>query len=143
LAADADEPQNLAQAITEISERASLLVREEIELAKAEIMGKLTKLITGAVIAVAAGGFILLGLFFSLHGLAWLVTYELFPHDQVFWGFFVVAGALLLFAVLAGLIAAWALRRGSPPVPSMAIDEAKKIRDAVGPKDPEPAKDAA
>jgi hypothetical protein len=35
------------------------------------------------------------------------------------------------------------LRRGSPPVPSMAIDEAKKIRDAVGPKDPEPAKDAA
>jgi uncharacterized iron-regulated membrane protein len=143
LAANADEPQNLAQAITEISERASVLVREEIELAKAEIMGKLTKLITGAIIAAAAGGFVLLGLFFSLHGLAWLVTYELFPHDQVFWGFFVVAASLLAFAVVAGLVAAWALRRGSPPTPSMAIDEAKKIREAVGAKDATPAKDAA
>jgi hypothetical protein len=137
LAADSGEPQNLAQAITEISERASLLVREEIELAKAEITAKLTKLITGAVVALAGGVFVLGAIYFSLHGLAWLAWYELFPKNQIFWGYFVVAGSMLLFGALAGFIAAFALRRGSPPTPSMAIDEARKIRDAVGPKDGE------
>jgi hypothetical protein len=28
-----------------------------------------------------------------------------------------------------------ALRRGTPPTPTMAIDEARKIRDTVGAKD--------
>jgi len=132
-----DEPQNLAQAITEISERASLLVREEIELAKAEMTAKLTKLVTGAVVAVAAGVFVIGALYFSLHGLAWLAWYELFPNRQVFWGYFVVAGGLLALGGLSGFIAARALRRGSPPTPAMAIDEARKIRDAVGTKDAE------
>ena len=43
--------QNIAEAIQEVSERAQLLVREEIELAKAEVTAKVTKLIKGAVIA--------------------------------------------------------------------------------------------
>jgi Putative Actinobacterial Holin-X, holin superfamily III len=134
LPAEPDEPQNLAQAITEISERASLLVREEIELAKAEITAKLTKLVTGAIVALAAGFFVLGALYFSLHGLAWLAWYELFPRSEIFWGYFTVAGGLLLLGALAGLVAARALHRGSPPTPAMAIDEARKIRDAVGSK---------
>jgi hypothetical protein len=135
LAAEQGEPQNLAQAITEISERASLLVREEIELAKAEITTKLTRLLTGAVVGIAAGVFVLVALFFALIGLAWLVWYEFFPRGEIFWGFFVVAGALLLFGCLSGLLAALALRRGSPPTPTMAIDEARKIRETVAAKD--------
>jgi hypothetical protein len=137
LPAEPEEPQNLAQAIAEISERAQLLVREEIELAKAEMAAKLTKLVTGAIVAVAAGVFVLAALYFSLHGLAWLAWYELFPANQIFWGYFVVAGGLLLLGVLAGLLAARALRHGSPPTPAMAIDEARKIRDTVGAKDAE------
>ena len=39
--------QNIAQAIQEVSERATLLVREEIELAKAEVTEKVTKLDQG------------------------------------------------------------------------------------------------
>ena len=35
--------QNIAQAIQEVSERASMLVREEIELAKVEVTEKITK----------------------------------------------------------------------------------------------------
>ncbi|MGA2469744.1 MAG: phage holin family protein [Solirubrobacteraceae bacterium] len=140
MAADAPEPpQNLAQAISEISERASLLVREEIELAKAEMAAKLTRLITGAIVGLVAGVFIVAALLFALHGLAWLATYELFPNNEVFLGYFAVAGALIVFAVLAGLIAALALRHASPPTPTMAIDEARKIRDAVGPKEPDAA----
>lgn len=125
-------PENIAAAITEISERATLLIRDELDLARAEISAKIGKLVRGTVIGLAAGMFVVVAVFFVLIGLAWLAWYELFPAGQYFWGFFVVAGALLVFALLAGLLAARLVRRGAPPSPSMAIDEARKIRDAVG-----------
>ena len=120
----------LAQAITDISERASLLVREEIELAKAEISARLTKLITGAVIGIVAGVFILTGLFFLLNSAAW-GAYLIFGGTDYWVGFLMVALALFALGLLAGLIAARAMRRGAPPTPAMAIDEAKKIRETV------------
>lgn len=136
MAAEQEEiPENIAAAITEISERATLLIRDEIELARAEISAKIGKLVRGAAIGVAAGIFIVVATFFVLIGLAWLAWYELFPAGQYFWGFFVVAGALLVLAVLAGVLAARLFRRGSPPSPQMAIDEARKIREAVGPRE--------
>jgi Putative Actinobacterial Holin-X, holin superfamily III len=132
LAAEQEEiPDNIASAITEISERATLLIRDEIELARAEIAAKLRKLLTGAVVGVVAGIFVLVAGMFILEGLAWLFYYELFPAGEVFWGFFMMAGVLLLFAVLGGLLAFKAMRRATPPAPSMAIDEARKIREAV------------
>ena len=136
MAAETSESASIAQAVAEISERATTIVREEIELAKAEITGKLIKLLTGAVVAFAAGIFLIVALLFALHGFAWLATYELFPHDQVFWGYFVVAGGLILLGVLAGLAAALALRRGTPPTPTMAIDEARKLKDSVAKEPP-------
>jgi hypothetical protein len=124
---------NLAAAITEVSERASVLVREEIELAKAEMTQKATRLARGAVVGVAAGVFIVTALFFALIGFAWLLYYEL-PIGNAFtyfWGFFAMALILLLFGVLAGFLAAKALKAGSPPTPQMAIEEARKIRETV------------
>jgi uncharacterized membrane protein YqjE len=129
--------QNIAQAIQEVSERAQLLVREEIELAKAEVSAKVTKLVKGAVIGVTAGIFAVFGLLFLLHGLAWLAWFELFPDEQFFWGFLVVAGLLFLMGALAGFIAARAFRAGAPPKPAMAIDEAKRIRETVQSPHPE------
>ena len=129
--------QNIAQAIQEVSERASLLVREEIELAKVEVTAKITKLVKGAVVGIAAGIFAIFGLVYLLHGFAWLAWYELFPNDQFFWGFFVVAAVLFLVGALAGFIAARALKSGAPPVPTMAIDEAKLIRETVQSPHPE------
>jgi hypothetical protein len=124
---------NLAAAITEVSERASVLVREEIELAKAEMTQKATRLAKGAAVGVAAGVFIVTALFFALIGLAWLLYYEL-PIGNAFtyfWGFFAMALILLLLGVLAGFLAAKALKAGSPPTPQMAIEEARKIRETV------------
>jgi hypothetical protein len=133
LATEQEEiPENIAAAITEISERATLLIRDELDLARAEISAKISKLVRGTVIGLAAGMFVVVAVFFVLIGLAWLAWYELFPAGEYFWGFFVVAGALLLFALLAGVLAAKLVRRGAPPSPSMAIDEARKIREAVG-----------
>jgi uncharacterized membrane protein YqjE len=130
LAAD-PEQQSIGAAVQEISERASLLIREEIELAKAEISEKVNKLIRGAVVGIAAGIFVVTALLFILHGFAWLAWFELFSEGQFFWGFFVVAGVLLVLAGLAGWIAARAMKSGAPPTPEMAIEEAKLIRATV------------
>lgn len=120
---------DLAQTVQDISERVSLLVHEEIELAKAEVAGKVTKLLRGIVIGLAAGIFVIVGLLFLLHGMAWLAWYAL-PVDtgSIFWGFFVVAGLLFLLGGLAGYLAAKFFKDSTPPVPEMAIDEAGKIR---------------
>jgi hypothetical protein len=125
--------QNIATAISEVSERATLLVREEIELAKAEVTEKAIKLIRGAVVGVAAGIFFVTALVFVLVGCAWLLYYYLPIGTQFtyFWGFFAMAVILVVLGVLAGLLAARLVKRSSPPVPTMAIDEARKIRDSV------------
>ena len=125
-------PQNIATAITDVTERFTVLIHEEIELAKAEVTEKTTKLAKGAVVAVAAGVFLVTALFFVLIGLAFLLYY-VFPVGAFayFWGFFAMALILIVLGALAGLIAAKVVKKGSPPVPNMAIDEARKIRESV------------
>jgi hypothetical protein len=127
-----DTPQNIATAIADISERASVLVREEIELAKAELTEKTTRIAKGAVVAAVAGVFFVCALLFILIGCAWLLYYYL-PGNQFtfFWGFFAMALILVALGVAAGLIAARAVKRGSPPMPTMAIEEAQKIKETV------------
>lgn len=124
-APDDGQPQNLATAVTDISERVTLLVREEIELAKAEVTQKVTRLVKGAVVAIAAGIFAVTGLLFLLHALSWLLNQEVFSSS--YWGFFVVAGALFVLGGVAGYLAAKWLKTGAP-TPDMAIDEAQLIR---------------
>jgi uncharacterized membrane protein YqjE len=132
--------QNITTAVTEISDRALQLVHEEIELAKAEVSEKVTRLLTGTVVGIAAGVFILAALQFVLIGLALLAWWAIpwIGATEFFWGFFIVAGGLVLLAALAGGLAARAVRAGSPPVPSMALEEARKIRESVnaGPEIP-------
>lgn len=126
------QPASLVQAIQEVSEKAQILVREEIELAKVEVTQKVTKLGKGAVVAAAAGIFVLAALVMILFGLAWLAYWAIpFPDGQYFWGYFTVAAILLLLAAVAGYVAFRALKAGSPPAPNMAIEEAKLIKDTV------------
>jgi hypothetical protein len=137
--------QGIAAAITEVTERASLLIREEIELAKTEITEKTTRLAKGAVVAIVAGVFFFTALFFVLIGCAWLLYYEL-PIGSAFtffWGFFAMALILVVLGVIAGLLAYKAVKAGAPPTPDMAIEEARKIRETVssssGPSTPPPS----
>lgn len=124
-----DPTHELAQSVQEISERVTLLVHEEIELAKAEVSGKVTKLLRGIVIGLAAGIFVVVGLLFALHGMAWLAWYALpVGNNSFYWGFFFVAGLLFLLGGIAGYLAAKFFKDSTPPVPEMAIDEAGKIR---------------
>src|SRR4051794_28895775 len=136
--AEASGDVKIGQAIQEVSERAQILVREEIELAKAEVTQKLSVLAKGAAVGIVAGIFAIAGLLFLLHGLSWLVWYALFSgSSNYFWGFFIVAGVLFLLGALAGFLAARAFKKGSPPTPDLAIDEAKRIRATVQAEHPE------
>jgi uncharacterized membrane protein YqjE len=128
----------IGQAIQEVSERAQILVREEIELAKAEISAKVSQLVKGAVVGIVAGVFAIFALFLLLDGFAWLAYYLLpVPDQTVFWGFFLVAGVLFLIGAFAGFLASRAFKRGSPPTPEVAIDEAKRIAETVKSEHPE------
>ena len=61
----------LGDAIQDVTEKLSLLFREEIELAKTEMTEKVTKLIQGAVVGIVAGIFFVFGLIYLLHAGAW------------------------------------------------------------------------
>jgi len=130
LPADELRQTTLADAVTQVSERVSLLVREEIELAKAEMAIKTRRLGVGVVVGIVAGVFFVNAILFALMAAAWGI-YLIFGGTAYWAGFAIVAGMLVIFGVLAGGLAYRALRRGTPPAPTMAIDEAKKIRDTV------------
>jgi uncharacterized membrane protein YqjE len=135
--ADNQQPSDLGQAIQEVTETATLLVREEIELAKAEMTEKVTKLLKGAVVGIVAGIFAVAGLIYLLHALSWLI-WQLVGSDDDFWiGFLIVAVALFLLGALAGFLASRFLKGGSPPTPAMAIEEGKLIKETV--TNPRPA----
>ena len=122
-------PQNLGHTVAEISEKASILVREEIELAKTEVTQKATRLGKGAAVAAIAGVFAVLGLIFLLHTLSWLFAYII--GDEVFWGYLITTVLLFVLAGIAGFIGMRWIKKGSPPTPDMAIDEAKRIKETV------------
>ncbi|HEY3553017.1 MAG TPA: phage holin family protein [Solirubrobacterales bacterium] len=124
------EERSLADLVVDVSEHASTLVREEIELAKAEVSAKVSKLAKGSVVGIAAGTFAFLALILILHGIAWLLGEEVFS-GNIWAGYFVTAGIFLLIAALAGLIAYRAVKAGSPPVPEQAIEEAKLTKEML------------
>jgi hypothetical protein len=119
--------KNLGEIVSEVSEKASLLVRQEIELAKAEVTSKVSKLTRGAAVGAAAGVFLIFGITMFFHTLAWFL-YDLFDFGEIWYGFAIVTGILFLLAILAAFLAFRLFKKGAPPTPDMAIEEAKKTR---------------
>jgi uncharacterized membrane protein YqjE len=124
------EEMSVGELVFEVSDRASVLIREEIELAKTEVTEKVNRLLRGSVAGLAAGIFVLLALFLIMLGIAWLLNDLVFDN---FWaGFFVEAAVFLLIGAGAGLFAWRAFKRAAPPTPDMAIEQAKEIKAAFG-----------
>lgn len=124
------DDRSLADLVVTVSENASTLVREEIELAKAEVSEKVGKILRGSAIGVAAGVFAFLALILIMHGIAWVLAEELF--DGKAWpGFFIEAAIFLLVAALAGFLASKSLKQGALPVPEQAIEEAKLTKEML------------
>ncbi len=125
-----DRDKSVAELVIDVSERASTLVREEIELAKAEISEKVGKLLRGSVVGLAAGVFAFLALILAMHGFAWLIN-DLFFDGETWPGFFIEAALFLLIAAAAGFFAYRSVQAGAPPVPEQAIEEAKRTKEML------------
>jgi uncharacterized membrane protein YqjE len=120
--------KSLGEIVAEVSEKASQLVREEVELAKAEVTDKLSKLGRGAAIGAAAGVFLIFGVTMFFHGLAWFLDDVFNWEDNIWAGFAVVTALLFLLAALSAFIAYRLVKKGAPPTPDLAIEEARRTR---------------
>jgi len=128
------DERKLGELVFDVTEGVSGLVREEIQLAKAEVSEKAGKIAKGAVVGISAGVFAFLALILVMEGIAWLLNEEVF--DGKTWpGFFIEAAVFLLIAALAALIAYKAVKAGSPPVPEQAIEEAKLTKEMLKKED--------
>ena len=125
-----EDDRGVGELVFDVSERVSTLVREEFELAKTEITEKVSKLLKGSAVGAAAGVFAFLGLIMLMHSFAWLLN-ELFFEDAIWAGFLVEAVLFFAIAAIAGLVAYRAVQAGAPPMPEMAIEEGKRIRQTL------------
>jgi uncharacterized membrane protein YqjE len=128
------EERKLGELVFDVTEGVSGLVREEIQLAKAEVTEKAGKIAKGAVVGISAGVFAFLALILVMEGIAWLLNEEVF-NGKTWPGFFIEAAVFLLIAALAALIAYKAVKAGSPPIPEQAIEEAKLTKEMLTKED--------
>ena len=126
----ADE-KSIAELVVEVSEKASLLVREEIELAKAEVEQKVKAIGRGAVVATGAAFFVLLALIIAIEGAAWAIN-SAWGYRHLWIGFLIAAGGLILLAIVAAFVGIRSFSSGTPPTPDRAIEEARLIKESIG-----------
>jgi hypothetical protein len=122
-----ERSDSLAAAVTEVSEKLAVLVREEIELAKVETITKASGLARGAAAVAVGAVFGVFALVFVLLTIAWGINSAA---GSLWYGF---ASVMILLLLLTGgaFMFAWRKLRAGAPTPDMAIDEAKKIRATV------------
>lgn len=119
--------KSLGELVAEVSEKASLLVRQEIELAKVEVTQKIKTLGRGVGVAAAAGVFLTFAVIMLLFTMAFLID-DLLGTSAVWPGFLVVTILFIALGVGAGVLAKRWLSAG-PPTPDQAIAEAKITRE--------------
>jgi len=122
--------RSVGELVFDVSERVSILIREEIDLAKTEVREKVSKLVQGSVVGIAAGVFALMGLAMLMHGIAWLLN-DLFFSSNVWAGFLIEAAFWFVVAAVAGLFAFRAVQAGAPPTPDLAIEEARRTKETL------------
>jgi uncharacterized membrane protein YqjE len=123
----ATDDQTLGAAAKQVAEHASTLARLELELAATELKTKVAALGKGAVFGAGA-------LFFVLYAIGFLfatIAAALATFLPTWLALLVVTIVLLLGAGLLGFLAMKSLKRGTPPVPEQAIEEAKMTTAAL------------
>ncbi len=128
-----DSEKTIGELVFEVSERTSNLVREEIELAKAEVSEKVSTLARGGAVGIAAGVFAFLALILLMHsfalGLASLLGWGA-------WAGYLIEGVLfILIAAGAGWFAYNSFEKTGAPIPTEAIEEAQKTKAMLTPGD--------
>lgn len=127
------QPESFAAAITEVSEKMSVLVREEVELAKAEVVTKVSSLARGGAAVAVGAVFGVFALIFVLETIAWVLDAIFVDGAGDIWIGFGIVMVLLLALTAGAFLFAWRKLKVGAPTPKMAIEEAKKIRATVKP----------
>ena len=119
--------QGVGAAVKEVAERTSSIVRLELELAALELKRKATALGLGIGFALAAAGMLVF-----MSAFVYAASAAALALVMPTWAaLLVVAGILLLLAVLFALLALNRIKKGTPPLPEQAIQEAKLTTEAL------------
>ena len=114
-------------AAKQVAEHASALARLELELAALELKKKVVALGLGAGLLVGAAVFGLFMLGFALAALAAGIAVFVATWAALL----IVTGALGLLVGACGVLGLRLVRKGTPPVPKQALEEARKTTDAL------------
>lgn len=117
----------LGRAVKEVTERLSSIVRLELQLAQLELQNKVSSLGLGIGLAVGA-------LVFGVFAFGFLfatVSAALATFLPTWLALLIVTSFLALVALILGLVARSAIKKGTPPVPQQAIEEAKLTTSAL------------
>jgi hypothetical protein len=120
----------LGDSISEIIDRTTKIVHEEIELAKAEMSVALQDLLRGSVAGIVGGVFAFFGLFILLIALSFLVA-DAVGTWYPWLGFFIVAFLCFALGGLLAFVALKKIKKGSQLAPNQAIAEAKQTKEAL------------
>jgi hypothetical protein len=121
------ETPGLGAAVKEVAERASAIVRLELELAAMELKRKVFALGLGIAFALTAAVLLLF-----VFGFAFLtVAAGLATTVSTWLALLITTGIILLLAVIFGILAATRIQKGTPPLPEQAIREAKLTTEAL------------
>jgi protein-S-isoprenylcysteine O-methyltransferase Ste14 len=118
---------SLGTVAKDVAEHASALARLELELAQLELKQKIAALGFGAVLAGGAA-------VVALYAVGWLfatITAALATTLDLWLSLLIVTIVLFLVVGLLGLLARSRFKKGSPPVPTQAIAEARQTTEAL------------
>jgi hypothetical protein len=121
------EHRSLGAAVKEVTEHASSWFRLERELAVLELKRKVTSLGIGLVLLIGAAvvGLYAIGFVFATIAAA-LATFL-----PTWLALLIVTVVLFATTAILGLVGVNRIKRGSPPVPEQAIEEAKRTTDVL------------
>jgi Putative Actinobacterial Holin-X, holin superfamily III len=127
--ADTAAPERLgvSGAARQVAEQASALARLELELASLELKRKAAALGVGVGLGLGAAifGFLLLGFIFAT------IAAALDTFLSTWLSLLIVTVLLLAITGILGMLALRSIKRGTPPVPEQAIEEARRTTDAL------------
>jgi hypothetical protein len=123
----AGERPGLGGAAKLVADRARSIVRLELQLAATEIKQKIAALGLGIGLLVGAGLFGLFGLGFLLATAAAALATTV----STWLSLLIVTAALFLLAGVLAIVGIGSIKKGVPPVPVQAIEEAKRTAEAL------------
>jgi uncharacterized membrane protein YqjE len=110
-----------------VAEHASSLARLELELAALELKKKVVALGIGIGMGVGALLFVLFALGFTFATIAAALATAM----STWLALLITTGILFGLAAILGVLALGRIRKGTPPVPEQAIEEAKRTTEAL------------